>query len=325
MDARTGTAFDDMADDLDFVAPVADAPKTVRPLLHPFEQAGLGVSPFACSKVTTGQETACAYCGTRIKYAFHIASADGRTFVVGSDCVEKTQAAVQGFGAAQKQWKQELSRKQADARRAREIAKLAASLVDFRKTYPVECKWIDDNSARDGFARSLGEWLGRKGALTDGQLAAVRRSIGREIDRAEARQREQTKREETAPAVDTTQLEAAFAKALQRIRSPKITLGDLTFVPAKAESANAGAIYVKRGREWEAPYLGKILHGKFFASAACLGEDQKRVAEMVSDPKKTAEAYGIASGKCCLCNRTLTDPESIARGIGPICAENFGF
>lgn len=27
------------------------------------------------------------------------------------------------------------------------------------------------------------------------------------------------------------------------------------------------------------------------------------------------------SGKCSRCNRELTDPESIARGIGPVCAE----
>jgi hypothetical protein len=30
-------------------------------------------------------------------------------------------------------------------------------------------------------------------------------------------------------------------------------------------------------------------------------------------------------GRCCLCGRTLTTPESIRSGIGPVCAERFGF
>lgn len=30
--------------------------------------------------------------------------------------------------------------------------------------------------------------------------------------------------------------------------------------------------------------------------------------------------YGHALGKCGICNRTLTDPDSIAAGIGPVCA-----
>jgi hypothetical protein len=30
--------------------------------------------------------------------------------------------------------------------------------------------------------------------------------------------------------------------------------------------------------------------------------------------------YAIRSGKCYLCNRLLTTPESVARGLGPICA-----
>lgn len=32
-----------------------------------------------------------------------------------------------------------------------------------------------------------------------------------------------------------------------------------------------------------------------------------------------ASAFGIRTGTCAICARTLTDPESIARGIGPVC------
>lgn len=37
-----------------------------------------------------------------------------------------------------------------------------------------------------------------------------------------------------------------------------------------------------------------------------------------------ATAFGKRTGRCGVCGRELTDPESIAMGIGPICAEKFG-
>lgn len=32
-------------------------------------------------------------------------------------------------------------------------------------------------------------------------------------------------------------------------------------------------------------------------------------------------AYGLASGRCFVCNRPLADPESVRTGIGPVCAK----
>lgn len=36
-----------------------------------------------------------------------------------------------------------------------------------------------------------------------------------------------------------------------------------------------------------------------------------------------AAAFGHLYGRCIVCSRTLTDEDSIARGIGPVCAERF--
>lgn len=36
-----------------------------------------------------------------------------------------------------------------------------------------------------------------------------------------------------------------------------------------------------------------------------------------------AKAYGVRTGICCVCGRLLTNPESIALGIGPVCAGRF--
>lgn len=41
------------------------------------------------------------------------------------------------------------------------------------------------------------------------------------------------------------------------------------------------------------------------------------------DPKAAAAAHGIESGNCSVCGRDLTDPKSIALGIGPVCLGNF--
>jgi hypothetical protein len=34
-------------------------------------------------------------------------------------------------------------------------------------------------------------------------------------------------------------------------------------------------------------------------------------------------ALGITSGHCLICGRRLDDPESVDRGIGPVCAQNY--
>jgi hypothetical protein len=54
-------------------------------------------------------------------------------------------------------------------------------------------------------------------------------------------------------------------------------------------------------------------------------EQLRIINEILVDPRKAAEDYGHEIGSCAICNRTLTDPESIERGIGPICAGKEGW
>lgn len=42
-----------------------------------------------------------------------------------------------------------------------------------------------------------------------------------------------------------------------------------------------------------------------------------------ADPEAAAVLHGKLSGRCSVCSRDLTDPASIERGIGPICADKF--
>lgn len=47
--------------------------------------------------------------------------------------------------------------------------------------------------------------------------------------------------------------------------------------------------------------------------------------EIAKDPQQAMKRYGLELGRCGHCGRTLTDPESIAAGIGPICAGKMGW
>lgn len=118
---------------------------TMEHELHKFEKAGLGKAPFRImgheekrgpidlgNGLTVGSPGqpmgTCDFCGTGIVDCFRIASSDGKTFIVGSVCVEKT-----GDKGLMKIVKSEISRKQTAQRHAREAEKiivLQAKLAD---------------------------------------------------------------------------------------------------------------------------------------------------------------------------------------------------
>lgn len=73
----------------------------------------------------------------------------------------------------------------------------------------------------------------------------------------------------------------------------------------------------------QAKYLGKVTR---IGMDSRLSDDVKEVILQASnDPLTAAIRYGKVSGECSCCGRELTDPESINRGIGPICATKFGW
>lgn len=70
-------------------------------------------------------------------------------------------------------------------------------------------------------------------------------------------------------------------------------------------------------------YLGKVTR---ISIDSRLSDDVKEVIMSASkDPLTAAIRYGKVSGECSCCGRELTDPQSIERGIGPICATKFGW
>lgn len=93
---------------------------------------------------------------------------------------------------------------------------------------------------------------------------------------------------------------------------------------------NPGAVYINDSQTSE--YLGKIIKdGSLFLRHEVRTDEQRRIeildmlATIELNPLETAIAYSRETGKCACCNRELTNAESIAAGIGPICRDKWGF
>jgi hypothetical protein len=206
---------------------------------------------------------------------------------------------------------------------ARKEKKLADNLTAFEAANPVIRDWWTGSTFP--FAVSLRENVQKFGDLTPGQLTAALRCAEKFSEAKSAKETQRAANEKAAPVVSISSVTASFERARQKgVQKPKMRLlgngQKLTFSRAPDTGKNAGAVYVKDN---EGVYLGKITAGKFLKSYDCSSDGEKAVVAACADPEQAAIAFGKEFGICSICSRTLTDPDSIERGIGPICADNF--
>jgi hypothetical protein len=176
--------------------------------VHPFETAGLGTAPFVCVGMTdcgqgASREVSCDYCGTGIRYKFHIKGVDGSLFSVGCDCVSKTslkgdelrkQVARlrsehrKSVKAADRKAQREAweAEREMNARKARTtwlaLDESRVALTDFinkkaeadQKSFAERCGYTSGDCS---FFVSLDSAYKRFGYLTEKQEAAVRKII----------------------------------------------------------------------------------------------------------------------------------------------------
>lgn len=214
------------------------------------------------------------------------------------------------------------------ARATTKANETVAALGAFEKANPLIWAWIKANTGKFDFATKMCEAIVRYGDLTAGQMAACQRLADREA----AKVADRVERIQQAPQVDTAgidRLKLAFDKARAyaaakapglAIRNPKITIGGMTISPAKADSKNPGALYVKAA----GTYLGKIQNGRLFAARECTSGQEQQIVAFIRDPAQAAKVYGQETGICCVCNATLKSKWRL-RGIGPVCAEKMGW
>lgn len=173
--------------------------------------------------------------------------------------------------------------------------------------------WILAKQGSFNFALAMREAIDRYGRLTFNQLAAVERCMARD----------KIKTSTAKVEIDVSAVEKAFdvAKAAGA-KAPLLRLGSFKLSYAKPGSVNAGALYVKTR---SGTYLGKIAGGKFSPRPECTEVHKTELAEVCADPRKAAIAYGHDTKSCSVCGIKLTDPDSVARGMGAICAGKFGW
>lgn len=295
------TQYDDSLDDL-----FGGTPTVARAAVAP----PASYTPPSCSE-------ACPKCSGTGRFITYTGRNLGECFT----CKGKGQKTFRTSAATRQQSR--------DNAAARNEAKIAASLLEFNSQHSDVVQWIGDECSKTqpfAFAVAMFESLNKYGSLTDRQLETCQRLAAK----AAARAQDRATAAVDAPSVDTVgvdRLRAAFdtaasyaaEKGLSR-KTPKITLGDTVISPAPLSGKNPGALYVKEGTT----YLGKIVDGRFHCSRECTADQSNKILAFVADPKRAAEVYGQTTGTCCVCNATLKS-EWKFRGIGPVCAEKFGW
>jgi len=207
----------------------------------------------------------------------------------------------------------------ADRAQKREKARVArnelreAGLAAFEAEYADVFSYLKAKANSDypnEFCDSLWRQLNERGSLSDNQIAAVRRGLQKIADR---------KAEEAkfSQSIDLTSIKDMFDHVVgQGYKYPKYRAENLVLSRAGDNGRNPGALYVCDEAE---QYLGKIVNGVYTGKPA-LG-----LAVIAADPRAAAVAWGKKYGRCSCCGADLTNPDSIALGIGPICAEKWGW
>ncbi len=198
-------------------------------------------------------------------------------------------------------------------------ARHQAKIDAFAAEHPAIWAWMQGNTFE--FAAKMLAAVQQYGHLTDNQTAACYRCVAKRDEARATAQSAAQARVAAAPVIEMAKIEEGFQNARQHLLTPKLKIAGLVISYAPATGKNAGALYVKA----DGTYAGKIVEGRFLASRECTEEMKARLLATAADPKAAAIAYGKEFGVCSCCNRTLTDPVSIAAGIGPICASNWGW
>lgn len=97
----------------------------------------------------------------------------------------------------------------------------------------------------------------------------------------------------------------------------RYAIGDVLFLIQQPEAGRwSGWTFVKNGSEYADERFGSQKPGGTY-----WGSQADLLARIVEQPTEAMKHYGTITGRCAICNRTLEDEVSVARGIGPVCWE----
>lgn len=208
-----------------------------------------------------------------------------------------------------------------------------ATIAKYRVDNAPVFQWLDTHSKYGNpFAQSLLAYFNTNAYLTQGHITAVERNIAK----VQTRKAEIQATVICAAGAGFDKLIQAFKTAREnKLKYPKIRIANLIFSYAPDAGKNPGFLYVNDSKQTTVDaysgrdkkvYYGKISpRGEYFPDFKAPAEVKTLVEQIAANPLQAATAHGLKTGNCACCNRELTDPESIQRGIGPVCAEKFGW
>jgi len=122
-------------------------------------------------------------------------------------------------------------------------------------------------------------------------------------------------------------LDALFDKAKKNLKFPSFTLdcpevGSVEFYRCSSTAMKPNSIAVGQQKK----RLGWIVGDRFEWKQGVTESPKliRFVQVLLNNPVKTVADFGKMSGRCCFCNRVLSDPQSTAAGYGKRCAEVWG-
>ena len=185
-------------------------------------------------------------------------------------------------------------------------------------------KGLREHVSWNDFASSLVEQYDRKRSLSDRQLDAAERMLAKiAATRAAKAARDEARTQ--VPVERLSAIHLMFGRAMDGgQKRPVYRAAGLVLSLAPLSGRNSGSIYVKDAETGD--YFGKIdEHLVYRAVHAAPEWAADALSRIARDPSTAAVEYGRETGRCSCCGRELTNPDSIALGIGPICKDRWGF
>lgn len=172
--------------------------------------------------------------------------------------------------------------------------------------------WLREQTWSE-FATDLARFYGRRGYLTEKQHAAATRMRAKcEARRAAVR---------TTSETSTWDERGSVARVTRHADAPQVEPG--YYATGEPDATRFYKVDHGTGR-WDGyTFVSQVIGGQ--PDAPVKGNRAATVlAAIAEDPLEASTRYGREIGRCGVCNRTLTDPESRAAGIGPVCRQSFG-
>ena len=180
------------------------------------------------------------------------------------------------------------------------------------------------------FAGSLYEQVQTRGTLSEKQVAAAESMRIKCEARRKARAEKRAAQETAEPVYG--ELSRSFLSASEHLKWPKLRLVTengqrVVLSRCGPNSRTPGHVNVTDGGPFGAnTYFGRIdPEGRAFLRDTAKGDVEELLGRFDADPDGEIKEQGARTGNCCCCGRELTDPVSVANGIGPVCAGRWGF